>query len=248
MSQQTQLTRVIPAWTRFLERFPDPQAAARAPTGELVELWEGLGYNRRAVLLHRCARRIVDDHGGQMPGDLAALLELPGIGPYTARAVLAFAFEAPVGVVDTNVGRVLARRTGASLSSAEVQTFADGLVPERASWEWNQALLDFGASVCTKRQPSCSACPVAESCAWRGAGPDPAIGSAGVSVPQSAFAGSDRQGRGRLVEALRVGPVSHTDLATVMGWPDDASRAERCAARVVADGLASTTPTGFSLP
>ncbi|MBA2625705.1 MAG: A/G-specific adenine glycosylase, partial [Acidimicrobiia bacterium] len=105
MLQQTQVPRVVPRWEAFLDRFPTAAVCAAAPVGDVVRAWEGLGYNRRAVDLHWAAAVVVERHGGQLPGDLAALLALPGIGPYTARAVLVFAFEQDVGLVDTNAGR-----------------------------------------------------------------------------------------------------------------------------------------------
>ena len=154
---------------------------------------------------------MVEHHGGRLPSDLDALLALPGIGPYTARAVAAFAFEHDHGVVDTNSARVLARWAGRPLSAREAQSAADLAVAPGSAWAWNQAMLDLGAAVCTRRQPRCEACPVTGSCRWFAAGrpePDPADGSAGVSTGQSPFAGSDRQGRGRLVEALRSEPVA----------------------------------------
>ncbi|MFN0090239.1 MAG: A/G-specific adenine glycosylase [Acidimicrobiales bacterium] len=238
MLQQTQTARVAPRWRAFLCRFPTPAACAAASPGEVVRLWAGLGYNRRALNLHGCAQAVVERHGGALPGELAELLALPGVGPYTARAVLAFAFEAPAAVVDTNVARFLARRAGRRLGRAEAQAAADALAPEDRSWTWNQALLDLGATVCTARSPRCGECPAEAGCAWRGEGPDPAVGSAGVSTRQSTFGGSDRQGRGRLVDALRCGPVPRGRLGEVMGWPDDPDRAARVAAGVVADGLA----------
>lgn len=253
MLQQTQVARVAPRYEDFLDRWPTPEDCADAPLAEVVEAWAGLGYNRRAVNLHRAATVVRDVHGGELPGDLAGLLALPGIGPYTARAVLAFAHEADgVGVVDTNAARVLARRAGRSLRPAEVQALADAAVPAGRSWAWNQAMLDLGATVCRARTPICEACPVAVGCAWfesgRG-GVDPAVGSAGVAGGQSRFEGSDRQGRGRLVDALRRGPVDAGALPAVMGWPDDPERASRVAARVVADGLAEVDPRGrFRLP
>jgi A/G-specific adenine glycosylase len=237
MAQQTQVTRVIPAWHRFLDRFPSPAAVASASPGEVVELWDGLGYNRRAIMLHRCAVEIVERHGGTIPSRLEDLLALPGVGPYTARAVLVFAFEQDVAVVDTNVGRVLARVGGSRLNNTDAQAQADRLVPDGNGWEWNQALLDFGATVCVKRQPNCDACPVRAVCAWRGKGPDPVVDSAGVTARQSRFDGSDRQGRGRLVSALRQGPVELELVATVMGWGDDSARASRVFATLVDDGL-----------
>src|SRR5205807_5970780 len=129
-----------------------------------------LGYNRRAVNLHRASTAIVERHGGRLPASLAGLLALPGVGPYTARAVLVFAFEADYGVLDTNVARVLARGlAGRTLARAEAQSLADDLVPAGRAWAWNQALLDLGATVCTSRTPRCPACPVAGRCRWRGA-------------------------------------------------------------------------------
>lgn len=251
MLQQTQVARVLPKYQAFLERWPTPAACAAAPLGDVVTAWAGLGYNRRAVNLHRCAVAVVDHHDGVLPADLAGLLALPGIGPYTARAVLAFAHEADhVGVLDTNAARVLARWAGRSLGRAEAQAAADGAVPSGKGWAWNQAMLDLGATVCTARSPGCDRCPVIRWCSWQQAGcpdPDPAVGSAGVSGGQSTFAGSDRQGRGRLVDALRRGPVSRADLAVAMGWPDDPERASRVAAGVVADGLAVTDRDGETL-
>ncbi|MGC1511305.1 MAG: A/G-specific adenine glycosylase [Acidimicrobiales bacterium] len=251
MLQQTQVARVVPRWEAFLSRFPSAPVCAAAPVAEVVQAWAGLGYNRRALNLHRSAQTVVDRHGGELPRDLEALLALPGVGPYTARAVLVFAFEQDRGLVDTNAGRFLARAAmGRSLARGEAQSVADGLVPEGHGWAWGQAVFDLGAMVCTRRVPSCGACPLQAHCAWANAGfpaPDPVVGSAGVSVPQSTFAGSDRQGRGRLVDALRRGPVSYVDLATVMGWPDDVSRARLVADRVVADGLATRDDAAFRL-
>jgi A/G-specific adenine glycosylase len=252
MLQQTQVPRVVPRWHAFLERFPTVASCAAVPVGDVIEEWAGLGYNRRAVALHRSATACVERHAGALPEDLDALLALPGIGPYTARAVLAFAHEHDVGVVDTNVGRVLARTAGASLRPAAAQALADAAVPGGEGWAWNQALFDLGAGVCAKRAPACERCPVAGWCAWSSSGrvdPDPAVGSAGVSAPQSRFEGSDRQGRGRLVDALRArGRVPADALAEAAGWPDDPDRARRVAATLVADGLADDDDGDLLLP
>jgi A/G-specific adenine glycosylase len=237
MLQQTQVTRVLPAYTSFLERFPTVDACARASAGDVVRAWAGLGYNRRAVNLHRAAVEIAQRG---FPTTLTGLQALPGVGPYTARAVMAYALEADVAVVDTNVARVLARLHGRSLVGKEAQTAADQLLAQGDAWAWNQGIMDLGARLCRPRPPDCEACPLASWCGWCRAGrpdPDPAVGSAHVSGGQSAFAGSDRQGRGRLVDALRRGPVRAGDLPGVMGWPDDAMRAQRVAATLVADGL-----------
>ena len=251
MLQQTQVDRVVPRWRAFAERWPTPAACAAAPLGDIVAFWVGLGYNRRAVNLWRAAVAVVERHDGRLPADLGTLLALPGVGPYTARAVLAFAFEADVAVVDTNVARILARRAGRQLTGREVQAAADALVPAGRSWAWNQAVLDLGATVCTARSPRCEHCPVRAGCVWHGSAnlqPDPAIGSAGVSGGQSRFAGSDRQGRGRLVAALGQGPVARSNLAVVMGWPADPGRADRVAETVVADGLAEALGGLLVLP
>ena len=250
MAQQTQVARVAERWAPFLERFPTPAACATAPVADVVRWWTGLGYNRRAVNLHRCAAAVVEHHAGELPRDLAALLALPGIGPYTARAVAAFAFELDHGIVDTNTARVLARWTGRRLTAGAAQAAADEAVPPGSAWAWNQAMLDLGAGVCVRRAPRCAECPVSSRCAWWRAGlpdPDPADGSAGVSAGQPRFEGSDRQGRGRLVEALRAGPVEVAALPAVMGWPDDPDRSARVAARVLADGLASQQGSTFRL-
>ena len=251
MAQQTGVDRVAGYYQDFLASFPDPAACAAVPVGEVVRVWRGLGYNRRAVNLHRCATLVVAEHGGRMPADLAALRALPGVGPYTARAVLAFAYEREVGVVDTNVGRVLARWEGRRLGAAEAQVRADELVPASRSWAWNQALMELGATVCLRRRPACAACPVRSGCAWFAAGlaaPDPADGSAGVSTGQPAFEGSDRQGRGRLVAALCAGPVPVADVAAVLGWADDPDRADRVVVGMVADGLAVRDGDVLRLP
>jgi len=241
MLQQTQVDRVIPRWHRFLDRFPTPAACASGTVGAVVEEWAGLGYNRRAVSLHRCASAVTHDHAGAFPRTLDALLRLPGVGPYTARAVLAFAFAEDVAVVDTNVGRILARTAGRPLTGREAQVTADELVPEGEGWAWNQAMLDLGATVCRKRGPVCGRCPVAATCAWSSTGqpdPDPAVGSHAVSRAQSTFEGSFRQGRARLLDALRAGATLAPDE-----WPDacggfEPSAAERAALGLVVDGLA----------
>jgi A/G-specific adenine glycosylase len=248
MLQQTQVTRVVPKWHAFLDRFPTPASCAAAPAGEVVSLWAGLGYNRRALNLHRAAVAMVAGHCGEVPDDLEALLALPGIGPYTARAVLVFAFGHDLGLVDTNAGRFLARAVaGRALGRVEAQEVADAAVPAGQGWAWGQAVFDLGAGHCTKRTPGCAECPIRSACCWHRTGrrgADPAGGSAGVSVPQSRFEGSFRQGRGRLVDALRTGPVAPADLAAAAGWPAEPARAMEAASSLVADGLARRDDDG----
>jgi A/G-specific adenine glycosylase len=251
MAQQTQVARVAERWAPFLEEFPDPAAVARAPVAALLQAWSGLGYNRRALNLHRCALAVVERHDGRLPARLPELLALPGIGPYTARAVLAFAFEADAAIVDTNTARVLARWAGHRLTPTAAQAAADGALVAGQAWAWNQAMLDLGAGVCTRRTPRCGDCPVRDRCAWQRAGltgPDPADGSAGVSGGQARFVGSDRQGRGRLVEALRSRSVPSTELAEAMGWPTDVARAERVAAALVGEGMVRFDGAAYRLP
>lgn len=252
MLQQTQVDRVVPRWHRFLDRFPTVEVCAGAATAEVIDEWAGLGYNRRAVNLHRLAVTVAAEHGGRFPSGRAELEALPGIGPYTSRAIRVFAFEEADAVLDTNVARILARTTGRTLARAEAQAMADANLGP-SPWHHNQAMLDVGAGWCRAKDPGCDrGCPFRSVCHWAASGrpePDPASGSAGVSSRQSRFAGSDRQGRGRLVEAIRGGPVSSAALAEAMGWPDDPDRAGRVAAGVVADGLAVIGPDGsFSLP
>jgi A/G-specific adenine glycosylase len=248
MLQQTQVSRVIEPWQRFLARFPTPPSCAAAGAAEVVRSWEGLGYNRRALNLHRAAVAVTEHHGGTVPSDLPALLALPGVGPYTARAVQVFAFEMATGVVDTNVGRLLARAVaGRPMTMRQAQELADRLVPPRRSWAYNQALFDLGAEHCRASGPACDTCPLRRCCRWFLTGrlePDPARSSAGTGRRQAAFTGSDRQGRGRLVDALRHGAVPAAGLAAAAGWPDDPDRAHRVAGQLVAEGLARLGPTG----
>jgi A/G-specific adenine glycosylase len=248
MLQQTQAPRVVNAYGAFLRRFPTPEACARAGLGAVITSWAGLGYNRRARHLHAAAVAMVERHGGEVPDDLRALRALPGVGDYTARAVLVFAYERRQAVVDVNVHRVLSRAAaGAPLSRRNAQQLADELVSQRSPWVWNQALIELGAVLCTARSPACHRCPLARCCAWAnaGGGADPAP----RPVAAARFEGSDRQGRGLLVDAMRTGPVPWGRVRHVCGWPGDAPRARRVALDLVADGLARRDADGtLTLP
>lgn len=245
MLQQTQVARVLDRWRRFLDRWPDTAACAAAPLGDVLVEWQGLGYPRRARALHETARQVQQDHEGRFPDRLDELLALPGVGPYTARAVLAFAFERDVGVLDTNVGRILARHSGAALRPAEAQSMADDWVPPGRGWAWNQTMLDLGAGRCRPRDPQCDDCPLAATCAWHLAGrpdPDPASGSAAVSRPQARFDGSLRQARGRLLAAVAEhGSLTITGLETIA---DLGGRADEVVDSLVRDGLLVRTEGG----
>lgn len=250
MLQQTQVARVIDRWVRFLERFPTVEVCAAAPVADVIDEWSGLGYNRRAVYLHRAATMVVDLYGGTFPEKLSKLYAFPGVGDYTARAVRIFAFEQREAVLDTNVARIVARTGGRPLDRVEAQRRADEVVgPD--PWKWNQAMLDVGATLCVAGDPDCGPCPFRDACTWFHAGnadPDPALGSAGVSTRQSKFAGSDREARGRLVKALRFGPVKQAELKYRMGLTEEPDRAEQLASGVVADGLAVERDGVYRLP
>ena len=246
MLQQTQVARVIPRWEAFLERFPTAPDCAVASLGDVLREWQGLGYPRRARNLHATARRVTELGG--FPRDLDGLLALPGIGPYTARALLAFAFELDAAVVDTNIARVYARVTGERLTPKRVQQLADDALPAGDAWVWNQCLMDLGAVVCRPRSPGCVECPVRAMCAWRGDGEraDPAVGSSGVSGRQAPFDGSDRQARGRLMRALADGPIEPSTIAKIM--QRDEATAARLVSDLIADGLCEAAGDRLRLP
>ncbi|MFN2557595.1 MAG: A/G-specific adenine glycosylase [Nitriliruptorales bacterium] len=252
MLQQTQTARVVPRYRDFLATFPTPLACAAASPAEVLRHWDGLGYNRRAVSLHRAAHIIVHHYGGHIPDDLDALLSLPGVGPYTARAVLSLAFGQDWGVLDTNAARVLARAVaGRRLDRPEAQRLADSMVPVRRSRDWNQAMMDLGAGVCVRRVPRCDDCPVLSQCSWAATGwqrPDPAEGTAGSSSRQARFAGSDRQGRGRLVRVLRAGPLPLARAPEASGWPEDRQRAQQVVEALIDEGLAELVDGFLVLP
>ena len=234
MLQQTGVSRALPKWEMFIDAFPTPQQCADAPLGDVLRLWQGLGYPRRAKNLQAAAGVIVAQHNGVVPNTLDELLALPGVGPYTARALLAFAFEDDAAVVDTNIARVLARFHGRTLKARDAQKLADDWVPQGEAWLWNQALMDLGATVC-RPQPMCDECPLNKQCSWRGNGTDPSVGSAGVSVAQAKFAGSDRQARGRLIKQLGECAVPIHAVPEIMDR--SAEIAMRLVKDLISDGL-----------
>jgi A/G-specific adenine glycosylase len=215
MLQQTQVDRVIPYYERWLELFPTAEALALAPTADVITAWSGLGYNRRAVNLQRTARAVVEQFGGEFPRDPDQLGALPGIGPYTAGAIAAFAFEQDVAFLDTNMRRVVHRLTeGSDVPTLKVGekvllNRAAELVPEGLGWVWNQALIEFGALHCTQRRPACVVCPLQRECrAFPTIQSDIGALQMGVRLKREAsFSGSNRQYRGRVVEALRKQPA-----------------------------------------
>ena len=271
MLQQTPVVRVEPVWREWLKRWPAPADLAREPAGEAVRSWGRLGYPRRALRLHAAAVAITDNHGGQVPADHAALLELPGVGSYTAAAVAAFAFGRRETVVDTNIRRVHARLFSGTalpspaLTAAEMRLAAD-VLPDGtgSSVRWNAAVMELGALVCTARSPKCGECPVRGDCAWLAAGEPPPT----YTPKGQAWHGTDRQVRGAVLAVLRTAeaPVepelfsrAPADLGfepAGIGIPLAAlhrlncppEQLERAVAGLLIDGLAELHPGGLRLP
>ena len=242
MLQQTPVVRVEPVWHAWLVRWPTPADLAEAPTADVLRMWGRLGYPRRALRLQECARAIVERHDGAVPYAEAELLALPGIGEYTAAAVLAFAYGKRSVVVDTNVRRVLARAVvGTALAApsytAAERALATALTPDddTEAARWAAASMELGALVCTAKAPKCGACPVVELCAWRRAGSPPDAHAARRRT--QAWVGTDRQARGRIMAELRQAaePVDHALLASL--W-NDPRQLDRAIAGLVEDGLA----------
>lgn len=239
MLQQTPVTRVLPTWHTWMDRWPTPADLADARPDDVIRAWGSLGYPRRALRLRACAQAIVDQHRGEVPSTEAALRALPGVGEYTAAAVVAFAYRRRAVVLDTNVRRVLARvLDGVALPRSHLTTAerdrAAAVVPDddARSARWNAAAMELGALVCTARTPRCPDCPLADRCTWLHAGSPPA-----PAARTQPWAGTDRQARGTLLRLLRtsIGPVTRDGLAKV--WPADEQR-ERALATLVADELA----------
>lgn len=250
MLQQTQVERVIPYYAEWLQRWPAFPALAGATPAEVIRAWRGLGYNRRAVNLHRLAIAVQREHGGVLPPEPAVLQALPGIGPYTAAAVRSFARDEPVAVLDTNIARVLARffhgaATQRQLPPRDLRGIAQSLLPVRGARDHNLALMDFGAMVCTARAPRCQGCPVSPSCAWRAAGYPP---DAAAARPAVAFEDTPRFARGRIIDALRAGPATADVLASMLP-SHHAGRVEAYLASLERDALAVRLAGGkWALP
>ena len=283
MSQQTQMSRVVPYWTAWMRVWPDAASLAAAPKAEVITAWGRLGYPRRALRLQECARQVAGQYADRLPRDYDQLVALPGIGDYTASAVMSFAYGERIAVIDTNIRRVLSRvflgreSTGGAASREERQ-LAWQVLPEdeepeasdhrvngddrletadpqirSAAWReppsarWNQAVMELGATVCVARKPACDICPLAGHCRFLKAGL-PGLGS-GRTRPRQRFAGTDRQIRGSILQALRQAsgaPVFRKDLKPLC---DDEIRLDRCIASLDEDGLLEIGQDGsLSLP
>jgi len=249
MLQQTPAARVEPVWRAWLARWPDPAALAGADAAEVIRAWGALGYPRRALRLHECARQVLARHGGRLPDTEAALRDLPGVGAYTAAAVAAFAFGRRALVLDTNIRRVLARAvTGRAWPAPSVtraeRDLAEGVVPRdpAAAVRWNQAVMELGALVCRAAAPACDACPLATRCAWLAAGRP-----AGSRRPAQGYEGTDRQARGRVLALLRAAE-SGVGLDAVLDALPRPDQTRRAVAGLVADGLAVLDGERLRLP
>jgi len=298
MLQQTQVERVIPYYQRWIKRWPTVRHLARAHLASVIKAWAGLGYNRRAVYFHKAAITVVSELGGEFPRSEEELVKLPGVGRYTARAILAFAFGKDVGVLETNTKRVLLRiffRTNSfgelkmllgkeasahslwsvsvsrmnsipfstatapkgykenTFSEKNVLQLADAVVPEGKGDHWNQALMDFGAMVCTAKRPKCGECPLRKICRWYASGRKQGMAqwSNGQIVRRVRFEETDRHFRGRIVDILRHSSLPINKLKKYMDGEHGLSnreRFERLVSDLEAEGLISVRNSFASLP
>ena len=253
MLQQTQVERVIPKYHAFLAQFPDVQALAAAPTSAVITAWQGLGYNRRALYLQRTAQAVVSQYAGVFPHDVATLKQLPGIGDYTSGAIACFAYEQDVAFLDTNIRRVVLRLWSdpqATIPSEQsLRDLAAQQVPAGQGWVWNQAIMELGAIICIATAPKCPRCPLRGDCrdyAARLAADDallplpPAKPRRVAERKDAPFAGSNRQIRGRIIDALRESPQPVAQLhahLTSLGLTLDTAKLATIIAGLGRDGL-----------
>lgn len=271
MSQQTQMSRVVPYWESWMAVWPDAAALAEASTAEVITAWGRLGYPRRALRLQECARVVAEEYANELPHTYEELVALPGVGDYTASAVLSFAFGERVAVIDTNIRRVLSRvflgveSRGGAASRTE-RELAGRVLPEEMperdasglSVIWNQAVMELGATVCTAKAPQCGDCPLRDECAFLAAGL-PGLGERRTR-PRQRFQGTDRQVRGIILNALRQaaaqavhgvvdgrletgapGAVPRSQIEQL--WPDHV-QLDACIASLDEDGLLDMLPDG----
>lgn len=252
MLQQTPVSRVIPAWQSWMEVWPAPADLAQAAPADAIRMWANLGYPRRAIRLHATAVVLTEQHNNQVPRIYEQLIALPGVGDYTANAILAFAFNQPTVVVDINVRRVLARAWlgnahPANSYSAVERKLAQSLVPQNPDLapKWAAASMELGALICTATNPACTQCPIQKDCFWFTSGqPD----NATKPRTQAKYEGSDRQERGRILRELRQAhsPVAINHLSANAR---DAHQFERAMASLFSDSMIVDAAPGFvSLP
>lgn len=247
MSQQTPMPRVQPIWNRWMQLWPTPAALAAAPASRVLVEWGRLGYPSRALRLRECAIAISERPGGQVPADFESLCSLPGIGPYTASALMSFQFHERRAVLDTNIRRVIARifsgieRPASSSPTRVERELADSLLPSSGAEcaTWNLALMEFGAIACTSKNPACDTCPLVAECAWFVAG-RPMVE---VKRKSQAWAGTDRQARGRVVQLLRDLHVSGDSSASSTSSDSPVASGDSSATGNVSSPIDEAAPT-----
>jgi A/G-specific adenine glycosylase len=252
MSQQTQAARAADHWQQFMARFPTVAGLAAASPADVQRAWQGLGYNRRALSLWRAARLIESEHDGKVPDSVEVLETLPGVGPYTARAVAAIAFGRRVGAVDVNVRRVigrLVRGDPGALTASQVQHVADRAVPLDRAADWTHAVMDVGALFCRSSEPRCAECPAMRWCSFAA---DDRLGrmvdveDARQRRAQPPYPSTTRWLRGRILDRLRAVPGdSWVTIAAPIG-AHDASRIRAAAESMVVDGLIEIDPSALA--
>lgn len=248
MLQQTPVSRVLPQWISWMQRWPTPQALAKATPAEVITAWGRLGYPRRALRLLECAKIISSDFDGQVPQTQSELLSLPGIGEYTSAAIMAFAFGQRSLVLDVNIRRLFSRVLDGidiprQTASREEVASRRGLIPSDKPALWAAATMELGALICTSRKPLCHECPIKERCQWRSKG----FPESGAVRKTQSWNGTDRQCRGVIVQALREN-ASLTESALKELWKED-SQVEKALSSLIKDGLISTTDQGmYCLP
>lgn len=274
MLQQTQVERVIPKYRQFLATFPTLAALAAAPTADVISAWVPLGYNRRAVSLQAIARQVIAEYDGRLPETIEELLKLKGIGPYTAGAIACFAHRQQVATVDTNIYRVLHRvflgleHPEPKLRTEAMFAFAAQVLPVGSAYDWNQALMDMGATLCTSANPQCASCPLQESClAYQELSQQSLFPSGSVlrqlrkvaekKAPYTTrpFTSTNRYFRGRVVAHLRTLPAGQHMTLDALGpilKPDfqaeDLPWLEKLLTGLQRDGLIAWTEEGARLP
>jgi A/G-specific adenine glycosylase len=248
MLQQTPVARVLPIYTEWMKRWPTPVSLAAASPAEVITAWGRLGYPRRALRLHECAKVITKDFGGRVPDQEVQLRALPGVGEYTSAAMIAFAFAGRSLVLDINIRRLFSRvidgvESPTAAPTKSERTKREELIPHRNAHMWAAATMELGALICIAKNPKCGQCPLADQCLWRS-----------LDYPLSdqpkrtqTWHGTDRQCRGVIVQALRDNPVL-TKHEIMQLW-DVPSQVEKALLTLLEDGLVvSQKREKFSLP
>lgn len=274
MLQQTQVERVLPKFQQFLATFPTLAALAAAPTADVISAWVPLGYNMRAVRLQSIARQVIAEYDGCIPDSIEELLKLKGIGRYTAGAIACFAYRKQVATVDTNIRRVLHRiflgleYPAPRLNDSQLLTLAEQVLPPGEAYNWNQALMDLGATICSSNNPQCSRCPVQESCKAFAELGQYSLFPAGDIFPQlrkvaekkaryqtRPFTSTNRYFRGRIVDLLRTVPAGQRMTLDALGpkikpgfCADDLPWLQKIVAGLAKDGLLDYADDGVRLP